>query len=333
MEDLELYPRIDPVRAAREGWRSLRANWKRLLAYGVALVLVFGVAGYRWVTTATPMDRSNAVELFRGEQADVDGVDPGQGAKDRSRGRATDRKRSERGGNDDQRRGPEAGGAAAGSVAAARATRERSRGSGEGADESRFTAPQEGVYSWATEGYEQVSGARREFPKETQRIITLSGNRSWTEHHYFSEEREIWTQFQWGARGAEVTEQRNKVKFGPVTNESMIDFVPAMLVGPRDLRVGYEWGGKWSGDTSGDYSSKIFERSTLVIGGEEVEVWGISYEIDLRGEQEGKVTAQVWLAPAEGLTVKEHYVQNVESSGARYQAEWEQTLKSLEPRR
>ncbi|MCA1704903.1 MAG: hypothetical protein LC808_17205, partial [Actinobacteria bacterium] len=83
--------------------------------------------------------------------------------------------------------------------------------------------------------------------------------------------------------------------------------------------------------TYGDYSSKVVEHTTLDIGGENVEVWGMSYVINLHGEQEGRVTAQVWLAPGYGLTVQEHYVQDVESSGARYHAEWTQKLKSLQP--
>jgi hypothetical protein len=331
MDDLELYPRVNPVRAAREGVRSLRANWKRLLSYGLALLLVFGVAGYRWITTATPMDRTDAIQLFRAERGDVVSGDADADAERPRSGSRNQQQGEGRGSGSKQRaRVASTTRVVAGGGPQQSQSTQSNTSTSEG-NEFSYTAPEEGVYSWATEGYEQVSGARRQFPKETQRIMTLSDNRSWTQHHYFSEEREIWTQFHWGTGGAEITQQRNKVTFGPVTNESMIDFNPPMLVGPRDLEVGYEWGGKWTGDTHGDYISKVFEHTTLDIGGEKVEVWGMSYVINLRGEQQGKVTAEVWLAPAEGLTVKEHYVQDVESSGARYHAEWKQTLKSMTP--
>lgn len=329
-DDLELYPRVRPLRALRDGLRAVRENWKRIAAVTVVVLLVGGAAGYRWITTATPMDRSHAVELFRAERSKIAADASDQVHRDPSR-------------KDDGRRAPSAGKSerrerrTTAPRVATRAAQPNSNSpppktSTSESGKSGYTLPEEGVYSWATDGYEQVGGARRQFPEETQRIFTVQDDRSWTQHHYFSEEREIWTGFHWGSRGVEVMQQRNKVTFGPVTNASKIDFTPPMLVAPRELRVGYEWGGKWTGDTYGDYSSKIFEHSTIVIGGERVEVWGMAYVINLHGEQEGRVSAQVWVAPEPGLTVKEHYVQDVKSSGAEYHAEWKQTLKSLRPR-
>lgn len=289
-----------------------------------------GVAGYRWATSVTAVDRSWAVELFRAgrnapsEQA-AEGVRrDASAAKDRNRV-------TTRSGPDARERRvvPSRQTGASGqendsSQPSGTTPEHRSR-------DDQVDPPREGVYSWRTEGYEQVGGARREFPEETQRIITLVGG-SWKQHHYFSEERQIWTLFQPSSRGVEIVEQRNKVTFGPVTRESEIDFRPPMLAAPAELRVGYRWDGEWDGDTYGSYSGTIFERTAMNVGGERVEVWGMTYVIDLRGEQEGRVNARVWFAPDPGLTVKEHYVQDVESGGADYHAEWLQTLKSLEPR-
>jgi hypothetical protein len=312
MGELELYP---------------RTNWKRVISVGLASVLVVGWAGYRWITTATPVDSAQAVELFRDEIA----AEPGdEEVKKKPSKRERDRGTAKR---DRSRRNTRSPAADATGTTGAPASRDTTKNPPSGGAEQGFSRPGEGVYSWATDGYEEVSGARREFPEESQRILTWSGSDGWVEHHYFSEQREIWTNFRWGPRGAEVMQQRNKVTFGPVTNESTIDFSPPMLVGPRDLKVGYEWGDTWEGQTHGDYSSKVFEHTTMAIGGEEVEVWGLSYVINLRGQQEGRVTAEVWLAPSYGLTVQEHYEQDIRSDGAHYQAEWTQKLKSLEPRR
>jgi hypothetical protein len=316
--------------------RRRRRIQGQLALVAVVLLSVGAVGGYRWVTTVRPVDRSQAVELFRAARSGpvADETDrtlqrkvasPGADVAARSAGALSDGPRSSR---SSRSRSPVAadGPARPSVVSPSEPTRKPSRG------ESRATAPDEGVYSWETEGYEQVGGARREFPDETQRIITLDENETWTQHHYFSEDRQIWTAFQRGPSGAEITRQRNKVTFGPVTNESEIEFSPAMLAAPSTLETGFEWEGNWDGDTYGSYSGEVLERSTMEIGGQQVEVWEMAFVISLRGDQEGRVEARVWFAPGPVLTVREHYVQDVRSSGASYHAEWMQTLKSLEPR-
>jgi hypothetical protein len=330
MEELELYPGVHPLKATRAAFASLRAHWKRALSISLVTLLIFGVAGYHWITTATPMDRTHAVELFRAEKADAASSDD-SGTHVRSSNRRTRNRHSSTGtraGGTGQRSTRVAAAPATRTQTQTQSTKHRTTAS---SSQAGFQTPKEGVYSWATDGYEQVSGARRDFPKESQRIITVTGDNHWTVHHYFSEQREIWTYFQWGSRGAEIAQQRNKVTFGPVTNDSTIDFSPPMLVAPRDLKVGYEWGDTFDGKTHGDYSSRIFEHTTMDIGGQTVEVWGMAYVINLHGDQEGQVNAKVWLAPDYALTVQEHYVQDVTSSGAKYHAEWTQQLKSLQP--
>jgi hypothetical protein len=329
MDDLELYPKINPVRTFRDGLRTMRANWKAIAAYLVVVMLVFGYAGYRWMTTSTAVDQSRAIQLFRAERSDdVAAASTGAGSSSTSKKAGSHKTRSS-----GHRATKVSRGGSTPVVAGSRTSASPGSGTATAKNEDGFSLPEEGVYSWDTDGYEQVGGARREFPKETQRVITWNSQTTWTVHHYFSEEREIWTDFSWGSRGADITKQRNKVTFGPVTNDSSIDFNPAMLVGPKNLKVGYEWGGEWSGDTHGDYQSKIIEHTTMSIGGEQVEVWGMSYVINLHGKQEGRVEAEVWLAPEEGITVQEHYVQDVDSSGASYHAEWTQKLRSMHPER
>lgn len=307
----------------------------QLVIVSVAISSTAAVAGYRWITRVNPVGRSHAIELFRAERGSAAVVArpaTSRAAREQERPRdqavrpapakpAHPRTRSARGA--DAHMAP--------IVNAPERGRDSPAPTETRAPQADTAVPEEGVYSWATQGHEQVSGARREFPDETQRIITMSGRGRWTQHHYFSEERQIWTAFQRGSNGVEVTQQRNKVSFGPVSRESKIDFNPPMLAAPGDLRVGFQWGGKWTGDTYGNYSGNVFEHTTMAIGGERVEVWGMDLLIDLRGDQQGRVRAQVWFAPRVGLTVKEHYVQDVDSGGAQYHAEWIQTLKSLQP--
>lgn len=321
MGELELYP---------------RTNWKRALAIVLASVMLAGYGGYRWLTTSTPVDRDQAVAMFRAESSaseeeevdqDPEGSNGPRMAKSSARSRSGPPKKSASRGETsltpEQMSGPRTPTAQDGTPRSSR------RG-----QPSRPTVPErpkEGVYSWDTDGWEQAAGVRRDMPRESQRIVTHNSDGSYQNHHYFSEEREIWTQFRFSERGAELMWQRNKVKFGPVTNDSRIVFAPPMVVGKAKMSVGMRWEDSWSGDTSGDYKTQVFEHTTMNIGSETVEVWGIAYDITLRGEQRGTVEAKVWFAPGYSMTVKEHYVQDVEASGGRYQAEWTMTVQSVQP--
>ncbi|MEA2452769.1 MAG: hypothetical protein QOG04_1479 [Actinomycetota bacterium] len=325
MNELEMYPGTHPLRALRNGLHGLRIHWKGAVAYFIVVLLLSGAGAYRWVTHVNPVDKNTAIELFRAERDGNASAPVAGGASDR---RGAGRRDEVRGRRETRTRD---GSAVVMASHSERRQTAQQRTTASSHPNEKWELPEEGVYSWATDGYEEVPGARREFPKESQRIITVNGDGRWTTHHYFSQEHEIWTVFNWGNDGAEIAQQRNKITFGPITNDSTIDFAPPMLVGPKHLEVGYEWGGTWEGDTHGDYSSKIVEHTTMDIGGESVEVWGMSYVINLHGKQEGQVNAQVWLAPDYSLTVQEHYVQDVESSGTKYHAEWTQKLKSLHP--
>ena len=320
LAELELYP---------------RTNWRRAIAIGVVSVMVVGYGGYRWVTTSTPVDRDAAVALFRAENetSAADERDTDEASKpDRDRSSARSRSGPPK---KDASRGETSRTATKVTVAAAAAPSRQNDGAparqSRPARPSPPPPPKEGVYSWDTDGWEQAAGLRRDMPKESQRIVTHNRDGSYVNHHYFSEEREIWTQFRFSKRGAELMWQRNKVKFGPVTNDSRIDFAPPMIVGTATMQVGDRWEDTWSGKTSGDYTSHVFEHVTMRIGDEDVDVWGIEYEINLRGEQRGTVDAKVWYAPDYSMTVQERYIQDVEASGGRYHAEWSMTMQSVHP--
>ena len=298
-------------------------------------MMVLGYGGYRWLTTSTPVDRDAAVALFRAEKepSATDELSPDEASKsDPVRSSARSRSGPPK---KDASRGETSATSIQTTTTSAAAPARQDKSAP--ARQSRSARPQppalpkEGVYSWDTEGWEQTAGLRRDMPKESQRIVTHNGDGSYVNHHYFSEEREIWTQFRFSERGAELMWQRNKVVFGPVTNDSRIDFAPPMVVGLATMHVGDRWEDTWSGKTSGDYTSHVFEHITMRIGDEDVEVWGIEYEINLRGEQRGSVDAKVWFAPDYSMTVQERYIQDVEASGGRYHAEWSMTMQSVHP--
>jgi hypothetical protein len=53
----------------------------------------------------------------------------------------------------------------------------------------------------------------------------------------------------------------------------------------------------------------------------------------LRGENEGTVLGRFWVDPERHMVVREHYRQDIQTGPGTYRAEWDMTLRSLEPRR
>lgn len=319
-------------------------NWRKAISvFAVVSVIVaaVGFLGYRWLTNLTPVTREQALQMFKQETgaAAANRSEPaargGRGGDENSGGRAKGRS------SQTATKSPGSGGGGSSpkndqTAVAAGTGSERSAASKKSSRSSDYeypTTPEEGVYSWDTKGWEEAAGIRRDFPRESQRIVTASDGTSWKQHHYFSEEREIWSDFVITEQGAHMAKQRNRAKFGPVTNDSTIDFSPPMLVGLADPEVGKSWSGKWRGRTSGTYAARIFDHRRMSIGGETVEVWGYELRLEMKGELDGSVFARIMYAPKHALTVQEHYRQDIQSERGRYRAEWSMTLKSTTPQR
>ena len=315
-------------------------NYKKGIALALIPAVLMGFLGYRLLLSTTPVSKATALQRFRAqtststtnlglEESTADDSDSRDSTR-RTRKKSATRAKSSR--SDAESTAPVNQSQGSDQVSAAPAapgttpSNRRDRGS-----EWEPGHPAEGVYSWATDGYESFSGSRRRFPSETQRIVTMDGPTTWTNHHYFSEERQSWYQVHTDEEGFVVNYQRNKIVFGPVTRDVTIKFVPPMRVGRAGSEVGETWKGSWEGKTSGTYEGRTFEHTFMTIGGERVEVWGVEMHIILRGETEGEVHSKTWVSPKHHVPVKEHYVQDVQSGPGNYHAEWDMTLKSLKP--
>jgi hypothetical protein len=126
---------------------------------------------------------------------------------------------------------------------------------------------------------------------------------------------------------------RNRVVFGPVTNDKTVVFDPMMYVSQFPFELGQRWEGEWSGKTSGEYTGRTFEHTTMTIGGEEVEVWATEVRMTMRGEIEGTNITRSWVAPEYRLVVKQYQEIEVTSGPADYYCEWTGQLVSLDPQR
>ena len=321
-------------------------DWKKALSIVTVTAVIVGAVGffgYRWLTNVTPVTRAQALEMFEQESSAAAKGGGSRAPKDTTAGADQSRAEKDDGGDRSGDQPSSSGSGGGGSspkndqtVAAAGASSSNETSPQKRSARNGYafpTTPDEGVYSWNTKGWEEAAGIRRDFPSESQRIITASNGSSFKQHHYFSEEREIWSDFVITERGAHVAKQRNRAKFGPVTNDSTIDFSPPMLVGLGDPAVGKSWSGRWQGRTSGSYTGRVFDHGTMDVGGESLEVWGYEIRLTMKGELDGTVFARVMYAPEHALTVHEHYTQDIQSERGRYRAEWTMTLKSTTPQR
>jgi hypothetical protein len=78
---------------------------------------------------------------------------------------------------------------------------------------------------------------------------------------------------------------------------------------------------------------RFFDHTTMTVGGTQVEVWAVEMLMTLRGENEGTVHGRFWVDPKRHMVVREHYKQDIQTGPGTYRAEWDMTLRSLEPRR
>ena len=194
------------------------------------------------------------------------------------------------------------------------------------------TRPEEGVYTWDIEGYEQAPGVRRDLPRESHRIITYEGT-GWVEHHIYSEQKEQWFHLASSSKGVSVSEVRNYVEIGPITADKTVVYNPPAYVSVFPFEVGQTWKGTWSGKTSGDYTGKTIDHGTIDIGGEKVEVWVTEVLMHLHGDIEGQVLTRSWVAPNLALVVKQYQDSSVESGPGTYRSEWSGQLTSIHPQR
>lgn len=340
MRDIWAVPPGGPIEGAT---RERRSHLKTFVAAGLVMSLGLGVGGVlRWMGASTPVAGETVLAQYRAdaqaEAADDSGADAQRRGEGKARGNNQPRKRQAASNASPRRDQPVAAGttsqtqrstaahqpAASGNEAAAKSETQAARRPGR---------PEEGVYTWAVDGYEKAPGTNRTLPEESHRVITWQGQNRWTEHHVFSEQKETWLDLQFADKGVSVRSNRNRVVMGPVTVDKTIVFNPPMFVGLVPFKLGQTWEGSWSGKTSGEYQARTFDHTTLVIGGQEVEVWATEVRMTMRGEVAGTATVRSWVSPEYNLVVKQYQDTRVTTGPGEYRSEWTGQVKSLQPQR
>ena len=298
-------------------WAVASRRRRRMLAAVVAVQVLFSTCayGFRWISDSTPVTAASALERYRAASS---ATPPAKASPRASASRAT------------------ASATPKPSTSASRTTKSRRPSpspvlSAKGGHSLK--APEPGVYSWDTEGWEKVDDfPTREYPSESQRIVESSG-RSWTNHHIFSSEHEEWFPLAISETGVRCSYFRMKLKVGPVTEDQTIEFATPVRFSVFPQKVGQTWEGSWEGDTSGTYTGKTLEHSTQRIGSEDVETWAVEIKMQMEGEVSGTVDVRLWISPKYRFTTKEIYKLDHRSGGHRYRTESTITLQSVTPQR
>jgi hypothetical protein len=192
--------------------------------------------------------------------------------------------------------------------------------------------PAEGVYTYRTDGHEGFEGIfDREFPPVSYRTIIHTGERTWSDHTIFSEERESWSSFVFTQGQRRVPSQRNRIRFAAYERDETVTFEPPLLSTMYPWELGRTWRGTFSGETYGSFEAETAHREYVTVGTERVPAWGDRLDVELHGRIEGEVTVTRWLSPEHGLTLREEYRADAYLGPLHYIAEWSVTLRSVRP--
>lgn len=201
---------------------------------------------------------------------------------------------------------------------------------------------EEGVYVFATEGYEEtdaLSGQRHEYGSETTMTINRTATNCYTWRWQPMDER--WDESEACKRSTGIVLDRFSMYHQFFKRGIREDFECGSdaVVMPMEPRVGRSWTFRCeSDDTVIESHVDVVGFEMLTIGGERVRAVRIRYDTDMTGDNQGHHLQERWLAQDTGLLLrmKTDVVARVETpigDPARYEEHYRLDLTSLEPRR
>lgn len=326
-------------------------RWRLALGTGaVTVITAAGIASSLLATHTTPVSEQAALERFREHTATpgAESEDPGDAVRT-VRSESTDGSEADgspAGGEPDQPGEQEADEPAPDSGPNDDADRESASASDQAELQSQATSdeqderslPQEGIYIYDTDGYEQLdtAGAHRDYPDRTTITLTHDGC-GIHEHWDVADQR-------WGQRQTCVDADRTHLEqlttyreFAGQSREGTFycdDEAPANM-------LDHEPGTSWqltcdSEDTRLDTHVELTAREKLQIAGHSVDAVKLVYDTTMTGNADGHQHLQRWLRPTDGLLLQERSQTEADVDGllgpVTYTEDYEIVLADLEPR-
>lgn len=198
--------------------------------------------------------------------------------------------------------------------------------------------PREGVYIYATSGWEEVSipGGRHEYPESTTITVRHAGcgviNR-WDALVERWDERETCPSAE-GERLRSFTSYHEFFRHGELLTYRCS---PTSLARPLAAHTGHRWAGACDADDStATFQGVVLGRERLSVDGVQVQTVHIRIDTSITGDTTGNNVHEDWLLPDTGLLIRETSTTNAEVRGpfgtVRYNERYELALTSLAPR-
>jgi hypothetical protein len=207
-------------------------------------------------------------------------------------------------------------------------------------DGPTFGMPEEGVYTYATEGWETVSmaGARHDYPSETYAAVRHLGGCGWeTDHRFVEEHRERKEYCSDGAALLALGFDSYITFFGQAA-ESHGRCDPPQLSAHLPADPGQQYTSSCSGDGwTSDAVVTFVGREAVQVGGHSVEALHYTQKTTLQGSNRGESDMDVWYHPETGLPLE--VVRRTQSWAQAFGGEVEYNedvhfaLTSLDPQR
>ena len=318
-----------------------RQRRRRVVANGTAFMIAVASFAYPLMNESTAVTTEDLVAQFRAERSGAAASEDSSPDAGSAKAKASPGSPGKKQATAKESKSSASPSRSRTTAAASPKAESRSVGSGGGgqrshasaqAPEDEDTRPEEGVYTWSVEGYEQAPGVNRDLPREANRVLTHSSEEGrWVEHMVFSEQKEMWFDITALDHGVVTNSSRNKVTIGPVTQDKTVVFDPPMLVSNWPFKVGETWSGEWDGKSYGTYQGKTIEHTFIEIEGERVEVFASEVRMQMKGDIEGTVLTRSWVSPKYNMVVRQYMETDVQSGPGNYYSEWMGTVRSLTP--
>ena len=323
--------------------RPMRRRTKILTGVAAVLVPLLAVTGMRVLAPPAPVDVASAVAQFRAQSAQQSDPVTGGGGGGNDAGGESDEETGRSGGDSDRQSRPDNGNddgqrtavntaADRQSAAAPRApsnaaaptrtqdnagasstrreatgadARQPSRRQAQPQREAVATAPEEGVYRYATSGYESIDrpSDRHDYPRETAMSVRAT-DCGFTARWQPLENR--WDEMSVCRRGGDAflpTLSTHREFYGQENDNDYRCSAGNYAYRPEP---GATWTGTCAdGDAKMQIRGRTFGREAVQVGNEVVET--VHYTIDARiygGDAEGTWSAERWVDPDNGLLIR-----------------------------
>ncbi|MBI2170100.1 MAG: hypothetical protein HYU28_11480 [Actinobacteria bacterium] len=200
--------------------------------------------------------------------------------------------------------------------------------------------PAEGVYVYATTGFETVDalgGARHDYPAETTVTFTYDGDLvrgRWD----VLEERWDESVVKRTDLGVEYVRHTAYHEFFGQADRRDLDCEPGSLAIPEDMTPGFSFTMHCNaGETHSSCEARVLGMEPVTVGGSTVQAVHTLMTTTASGDVRGTMVREYWSLPENGLTLKAKVTTDTESDapmGAgtfNYHEEYDLTLKSLQP--